>query len=152
MYFIKYLPLKERLRVRSVSDRESLPYLISYVVILSIPGSIPGPPGYNYWDGTGAILGLIVAIAGILYAYRENGGVSGYDFILKFVLLGWVVFVRFTLASIPVLFFIIYIGVRAGIHSSKATGPFIVFVIFVLQLIFFQRVGRHIRDTKSLDR
>ena len=31
MYFIDYHPLKQKLRSRSISDREALPYLIAYV-------------------------------------------------------------------------------------------------------------------------
>ncbi len=149
MYFLNYQPIKKRLQERSVSDREALPYLISYIVILSIPNSLPPAPGYNFWDGIAASISLIIAIIGILNAYNKNGGETGYDFIHKFAILGWVVFFRFFLCSIPMLCLSIFVGIKLGVHSSEQKGPFIVIVLLLFQCVFFQRVGRHIKDTNK---
>ena len=147
MYFIKLYPLKEKLRERSVSDREALPYLIIFGVLTTLAVYLPAQENYNNWDAFNVVLSLILTIGGTLYAYFENGGNDGFDFIQKYVVLGWVVFVRFFLGSFPIFLLLIYIGISSGLHSSEATSPYGVLIAFLWEVIFYQRLGRHIKDT-----
>lgn len=146
MYFVKYHPLKARLSARSVSDREALPYLIMVYVINSLLVSLPDFQEYNFWDGVSAILTVAVTIGGILHVYRKNGGASGFDLIRKYVILGWVVTIRCLLAFIPVAIVFGLAEVAMGITSSDY-GPQDVVLILLLQIIVYQRIGRHISDT-----
>lgn len=147
MYFIRYQPLKKRLRSRSVSDREALPYLILFAAFTALVGSLPAIGGYNFWDGVSAFLSVAAAIGGVLYAYRKNGGIAGFDLIHKYVILGWVVSVRFLLAFIPAAIVLIIVGAATGLMSLDYTGPYDVLMIFLAEIIFYQRIGRHVADT-----
>jgi uncharacterized RDD family membrane protein YckC len=147
MYFVKYHPLKERLRARSISDREALPYLIVFVGMTAMVGAIPLIDKYNVWDGVSAFLGIVTAIGGVLYAYRQNGGSAGYDLIQKYVVLGWVVTIRVLLAFIPTAIVLYIIGDMIGLMSRDATGPYDVVIVLLFEIFLYQRLGRHIGDT-----
>lgn len=147
MYFVKYQPLKQRLQARLISDREALPYLIIFAGLTALVGSLPIMDGYNFWDGISASLSVIATVGGVLYAYYKNGGANGFDLIQKYVILGWVVFVRVFIVLIPTVFALIIIEVVTGLISSDATGPFDVAIIFIAEVILYQRIGRHIGDT-----
>jgi len=148
MYFIKYQPLKKQLLERSLSDREALPYVFLYVGLTSLMCSVPLYDGFNMWDGVSSALTVLLAIGGVLYAYSKNGGKEGHDLIQKYVVLGWVVFVRFFLISIPVMILLFRLGHMAGLVTQNSTRPYDVVVVALLEAIFYQRVGRHVKDTK----
>ena len=150
MYFIKYNPLKDKLRTRSLPEREALQYLVSFAGLTTLFGVLPMFGVYNAWDGVSAFLSVATAVGGILYAYSQNAGANGYDLIQKYVVLGWVVSVRVFLVAVPVLFVISGLGVAFGLTSFEASGPLDVFVLFILEVVWCQRIGRHIRDTTGL--
>jgi len=79
MYFIHYNPLKERLRNRSIHDREALPYFLLFCVLEALAISLPGAEYKNKWDYVSPVLTLLVTIWGVIYVYRRNGGREGYD-------------------------------------------------------------------------
>lgn len=148
MYFIKYHPLKERLRDRTMNDREALPYYILFSAISTLVITLPMGGPLNRWNVLSAFVSTVVVIAGIIYCFRQNGGKAGYDFIQKSVVLGWVVFVRLLLPFI-------LCGIAAGflkiwLRQSCETASWIDTVLVgVVEVIYFQRFGRHIRDTKG---
>jgi hypothetical protein len=147
MYFIRYQPLKDRLRSRSVSDREALPYLVLFAALTALVCSLPTIESYNFWDGVSAVLSVATAIGGILYAYRQNGGMAGFDLIQKYVILGWVVFVRFLIVFLPAALVLVIVGAVTGLMSLEFTGPYDVVMIFSAEVIFYQRLGKHVGDT-----
>ena len=73
MYFVRYPPLKEKLRERSLSDREALPYLVVYFAIFSALGVL-SVGEFNEFDIVSGVLSVIFAIGGVLYSYERNGG------------------------------------------------------------------------------
>jgi hypothetical protein len=148
MYFIKYQPLKEKLRTRALSDREALPYLIILTALITF-SSMPGVKAYNDWDWVSLGLGVILAIGGVLYSYRENGGNAGFDFIQKFVVLGWIVGVRCFLVFMPLIILFSVLNFMAEDKSLETTGPYHIVGQIFAATIFYQRIGRHIRDTRS---
>jgi len=147
MYFVRYQPLKERLRESSVSDSEALPYLIADVALTALLFALPQSDGYNFWDGVSGCLSVATAVGGVLYAYKKNGGRDGYDFIQKYVVLGWVVGVRFLIAFVPIALVLLLLGIHIGMTSCHATHPYDVVMIFLAEVIYVQRVGRHVGDT-----
>ena len=150
MYFIKYDLLKKRLRERSVTVRESLPYFIAFVVIMNLPSILP-IGRYNLWDRISEILSTAAFVGGILYAYYKNGGASGNDFFRKYILIGWVACVRFFFVFILVANILIYLGLKTGLMSLSESGPYDITGVFLAEIILHQRIGRHIGDTKSND-
>ncbi len=148
MYFIRYAPLKERLKDRSIDDREALPYLILFCVLEAIATALPGSEFMNKWDyiSTGAT--LLITIWGVMYAYRHNGGRIGYDLIHKFVVLGWVVAIRFLIGVVPVFIAVFALAWHYDFVGEEST-IFDVIFFSVLEIIFYQRIGRHMADTNS---
>ena len=71
MYFVSYNPLKEKLRNRSFSDREALPYLILLFVLQMITLSIPSASEGNMWTIVEAIFNIVVTILGVYYVYQK---------------------------------------------------------------------------------
>jgi hypothetical protein len=149
MYFIKYQPLKDQLRSRSVTDREALPYLVAFSALTAFVCGIPLVDGFNRWDAISTFVSVMLAIGGIIYAYHQNGGPAGNDLIQKYVVLGWVVSFRFILGAIPAIVAVMIVGDLMGLLSWDSTGPFDVACTFVFEAILYQRIGRHIRDTSS---
>lgn len=151
MYFIKYQPLKNQLRCRSVTDREALPYLAIFAALTAFVGAIPLTDGFNHWDAMSAFFSVVLAIGGVVYAYQQNGGRTGNDLIQKYVILGWVVSFRFMLIAIPAMIVLMIVGDLLGLVSWDSTGPIDVLGVFVFEVILYQRIGRHIRDTRSMN-
>ena len=147
MYFIRYEPLKSRLRSRSVSDREALPYLVITLSIYTFIYYTSLRNSYNFWNVIETFISVAIVIGGIFYAYRKNGGMAGFDLIQKFVVLGWVVFFRFMIVANPVIFFLVIVGTETGLMSQGYTGPYEVLCIFLIEVVFYQRIGKHIGDT-----
>jgi hypothetical protein len=145
MYFVSYHPLKETLRERKLTDREALPYLAIWVIVTALaayPWSVEeGPNGW--WAPVSLALDVGAAIWGVWYAYRQNGAGGGYDLIQKYVVLGWVVTVRFLLVFAPIFIALL----EVGLIESEKKGPVDVVVYFLAEIILYQRIGRHIRDT-----
>lgn len=102
MYFFRYASLKQQLRERALTQRQALPYLIGTGILIGISNLINTNYDANAYDSLNEYLNITVFIIGTCYAYAENGGQSGFDFIQKYIVIGWIVTWRF----IPV-----YIGV-----------------------------------------
>ncbi len=147
MYFIRYQRLKEKLKTRTLSDREALPYLILFAALAAAVYLFPTTEGSNIWDWIGGGLSVVLAIGGVIYAYSQNGGAQGIDLIQKYVVIGWVVAVRCILIFIPCVIALYIIGETLGLINDETTW-FDTLIIFVFEAILYQRIGRHIADTK----
>jgi len=147
MNFIRYQPLKEKLKTRTLSDREALPYLILFTGLAAALYLVPTPNEFNMWDWIGGALSVSMAVGSVIYAYKQNGGRQGFDLIQKYTVMGWVVAVRCILAFIPIAFALYLLGEALGV-TSDSTGWFDVLIIAGFEAVFYQRVGRHIRDTR----
>lgn len=148
MYFLTYSPLKEKLRERTLTDREALPYFLIFMTLLAFSSFLPSSNVTNKWVYISGGLSVIILICGVLYAYFQNGGSDGYDFIHKYVVLGWVVTVRCILIFIPAIILLFIMGYYLDIFK-ESNSLFDVIVLAVLESIIYQRIGRHIKDTRK---
>src|SRR5690349_5211527 len=105
MYFWRIGHLEDHLVGRPLSDREILPYLIVVVGLSGAIGSIPNEM-LNVWDHLGTILSVILGVLGTIWIYRQNGGVDGHHFLQRYLVIGWVVSIRW-LAGLLVLSFLL---------------------------------------------
>ena len=159
MYFTKYQPLKRKLKERTLSDREAVVYLLVYSLLLMMAAGIPPETmdecndcGLMAWDY--AVVTLVdagIAIAGIYYIYVANGGKIGFDLIQKYFVLGWVVGIRCLIVFLPL--WVATLVVSAEVFGNEWedrswywTHYFLTFLLFA---VYFQRLGRHIRDTRN---
>ena len=147
MYFIRYQPLKEKLKARTLSDRDALPYLILYAGLAAAIHLLPTTEVFNVWDWIGGGLSVSLAVGGVIYAYTENGGREGHDLIQKYVVIGWVAGVRCILAFIPISTVLYFTGDALGVMTDD-TGWLDVLIMAGFEAVLYQKIGRHIRDTK----
>lgn len=147
MYFFRYHSLKEKLKSRTLTDREALPYLVLFSGIASAVYLIPPVEELNVWDWIGGGMSVVLAIAGVIYTYAQNGGKQGQDLIQKFVVIGWVVGVRCVLIFIPCWFALYSVGDVLGLMSDESSW-YDTLVFFGFKVIYYQRLGKHIHDTK----
>ncbi len=163
MYFIKYQPLKRKLKERTLSDREALVYLVVYIFLLglSFALSFAIPTGATdecsdadlaAWDDEVFLLVFVcLPIAGIYYVYVANGGKSGFDLIQKYFVLGWVVGIRFLVVFLPLSVATILVSAQVlGNGCEDRIQFYPQYVVSTLgEIVYYQRLGRHIRDTRN---
>lgn len=151
MYFLAAGRLKERLAAGPLSERETPPYVILLAVSAAVAGfpaaGLLGWPEPNAWDRVQSFLDLIMAVAGTLVLYRANGGADGREFIHRWVVLGWVVAVRFCLLVIPLAVGSRLLSERWG-WSGNQTGIYDVVSAFVIELLFLAYFGLHLDDLR----
>jgi len=148
MYFTAYHPLKVRLKNRDLSDREALPYLVLFVGLYLAVTCFPVYDNFNFWDAISGVISSILAVCGVIYAYKCNGGDDGYDLIQKYIVLGWVVAFRCLLGFMPLAIIAYLIGGFFNVVGD-VTGWFDVCVVSAFELFLYFKIGSHIRDTKA---
>jgi len=145
MYLIRYQPLKKQLRERTFTDRDGLPYYILFIVsttlFLGVTKKSPG--GIN---ALSACINTAISILGIIYSYKKNGGKTGFDFMQKSIVLGWVVFFRLLPFLILSVFACVFVKKTLGYPLESKSWVNIVNSSLLL-VIYYQRLGRHILDT-----
>ena len=159
MYFIKYQPLKRKLRERTLSDREAFAYLVVYSFFLGLAfvfltGTTDecSDADLAAWDDE--VFSLVFAcipIAGIYYVYVANGGKNGFDLIQKYFVLGWVVSIRFLIVFLPLWVATIVISAQVfGDGCEDRIGYIPGYILCIIgEAVYYQRLGRHIRDTRN---
>lgn len=147
MNFVRYQPLKDKLKSRTLSDREALPYLILVSGLAATIYLFPSTEEFNIWDWIGGGFSVALAVAGVIYAYLCNGGKHGFDLIQKYVVIGWVVVVRCLLIFIPCVIALYILGEMLGFITDE-TNWYETLIFGAFELVVYQRIGRHIKDTK----
>ena len=156
MYFVRYKTLKEELTTHSLTDREALPYLIATSVIAILVITLTHERESD-WEWLFKLTEVSLAVFGTLYCFRNNGGKEGHDFILKFLVLGWITLCRCVLLFIPITFLYVYGLDFLYAEYTFTTVDFIIneelvdlgiFLIFTS--IFYLHLGKHLRDTCTL--
>lgn len=145
MFFVHYHPLKEKLRDRTLSDAEALPYFIGS----SILGLLPAGGIENIWDFSALVVTIVLTIMGLRWAYKANGGAKGFDIIQKTVVLFWILGFRVLLfCIIPLACFAIGISIAMPEETTpEKTGIAEVIVFAIIQIIIWKRLAKHISDT-----
>ena len=145
MYFWSIQRLKKKLAARPLTAREELPYVLAFFTLWTINAYssvlFPQSAIANIWDRLSAGWSIALGIAGTIYIYRRNGGGEGEHFLQRFVVIGWVVTVRWFVWVMPVLLF--YYAVLADLEDDQATWH--EFVLFgVCEAILYWRTGHHV--------
>lgn len=148
MYFIRYQPLKEKLRDRTLGDREALPYVVVLYALIAV-AMFPTHWEWNSWDYASWVGSIAAGVFGAIHVYRCNGGRDGHDFVQKIFVLGWVVGFRCLLVFIPLIFVVAGIGLFSG-WVTEETGWIEFTLMLGFEVVFFQRLGRHIADTRAV--
>ena len=147
MYFVRYASLKQQLRERSLTQRQALPYLIGTGIVIGLNNVLSLYCDSNSYDILSGFAMIVVFIIGTCYVYSENGGPSGFDFIRKYITLGWVVGCRFMLVWIVFASVVLTLIFIFDDDSSAEATIYTVWLDSFIGIIYYHRLGRHIRDT-----
>ena len=145
MYFWRIEALKRQMITAPLGDRETLPYLIGDGVLTSVVGALPPmfPTGGDTLQGLG---GVPLAIGGTIWVYRQNGGQTGSELLPRYLTLSWVLLVRFV-PLISALFIIATVAIPS--FDLEHTGPVSVILSAGTILLFYQRLGAHLRHVSQ---
>jgi hypothetical protein len=94
-------------------------------------------------------VGLLIILGGTIFTFNKNGGKTGYDFIQKSIVLGWVITVRLAPLILCALIGVVLFKQSRGLPEEQTTWVDVVFVAVVM-IIYYQRLGRHIQDTNRI--
>ncbi|MFC1608671.1 hypothetical protein ACFL2R_03465 [Patescibacteria group bacterium] len=145
MYFWKIDKLTADLAKTSLSEKESLKYLVAPIVFGLIMSLVPSG-AENGWDVFSNIVFGAIIILGTIKMYKVNGGNNGKDFLQRYVAISWVVLVRWmALIMIPVLVFY-GIAVYSLMIPSGATEAFDFMLFTLLNAIYFMLMISSMKD------
>jgi hypothetical protein len=144
MYFWRIENLKDRLATRPFSERETLPYLVVFVVLCTAVACIPQPIK-NIWDVLEATWSILLAAAGTIYIYRKNGVAGGQNFLQRYLAVSWVVTIRWV-----VIFAVAAIAFYATLEAmglpTETTHWYDFLFVAVAEVVVYWRIGFHIGD------
>ena len=155
MYIWRIESLKKDLKEGPLSEKENFLYLLLLLVLGTIAlfpviGSVS-----NHWDVYIAILTVAMTILGTWYLYKINGGNDGIRFVERYLALGWVVLVRYSVfVGIPTL--IIYAVFIVGTMDPNSTEviqstKYDFYLSFILGVAYYWLLGKHFKDVKKRD-
>jgi hypothetical protein len=143
MYIWKIEKLKEELVAGDMPERETFKYLVASSALYALAMiQYSNPNSLDTWSGVTA---GIVTLMGLFFIYRCNGGDSGRDFLIRYLSISWVVFVRMiVLFMIPALIVIftlqeLYMG---GIPEETTNIELI--YMTVIEIVFVLWVAKHV--------
>ena len=113
MYFFRLKVLKEELAGPGLTEKERLKYLLIWFVpqILALFSS---RESNDFWGMVGGCLVALIELAGVLYAWRRNGGAEGRAFLDRFLSISWVVTFRTLL--------VVFISMSAAVSILGVIG------------------------------
>lgn len=145
MYFWDIKGLKNHLSSTSLSQHESLKYLLVLSFLGIIP--LPRPPYFSEGNFLYFSLGAAELICGTIYAYVKNGGAQGQDFLSRYVSLSWVMVVRM-LPYILIFGLLLGVGILSKLQESNQKIISLI-VIYAIAILYYWRVSQHMADVAS---
>tara|TARA_R110000751_G_scaffold304780_2_gene420510 strand:+ start:180 stop:638 length:459 start_codon:yes stop_codon:yes gene_type:complete len=145
MYIWKIDKLNEELVAGNMPEREVFKYLVASSILYALAMiQYSNPNSIDTWSGVAA--GLVTLI-GLFFIYKCNGGDNGKDFLIRYLSISWVVFVRmFVLLMIPTMVFVftlqeIYMG---GIPDETTNIDLI--YMTAIEIAFVLWVAKHVNS------
>jgi len=136
--------LKSQLSARPHTDREILPYTVANGALVGLSFTFP-PANPNVWDTLGGVVAAPLIVLGVLWAYRQNGGHAGRDFLQRYFTIGWVTSIRL----LPVVLLaaaVLFVIKGAPADETLQTTSVDVLVTAALVGVYYQRVGSHMKQ------
>src|SRR3990172_1449275 len=90
MYIWKIGELKAQLSQGELSEPEAFKYLMANTVLYSLAAIQYFNP--NHYDTLSGFLSICIAVIGVGFIYKCNGGENGKHIIHRYLSVGWVVF------------------------------------------------------------
>ena len=100
----------------------------------------------NVWDGLGSFWNVLLAVVGIIYIYRQNGGADGQHFLQRYLVIGWVVLIRCCVAAI-ILIAVVFFSTGVAVGGDTEVTHWYDFLFFAAGAAgMCWRIGHHVRD------
>jgi hypothetical protein len=151
MEFLRIRGLKADLARESLSASETAKYLaaqaaLSSIVLIPTPADTPsGWPFLAY---------PLLALTGVYYCYKRNGGTTGERFAERYLAVGWVAGVRVATALVVIAVVGLTglaftdIGLQWLEHSNFAAA--VDAGMFVVLAFIYWRIGAHLADVQRM--
>lgn len=151
MYFLRLKPLKDELAGPGLTEKERLKYLLIWFVpqILAL---FTSRDSEDFWGMVGGFFVAGIELAGVLYAWRRNGGAEGRSFLDRYLSISWVVTFR------TLLFLVLFIAVPMAILGAIGQAEFLEEMNPLLPILAMGlmvgyialSVGRHVGEVRLM--
>ena len=152
MHFWRIEQLKTTLKQRSLTTAELLPYVVAVCLASAVVTeglTYSAKSSVNVWDYVFSFASVVLAALGTVYVYRLNGGPEGRDFLERYVVIGWVVVVRWLSAVLGISLVSGIVAAAFGFSVPEETSWQHVVVYVLGELSLYWLVGKHVRDVAS---
>ncbi len=137
--------MKKDLIKGSLSEKEQFKYLLANTIIISL-AMIPVIEN-NIMNIYFAIIAGIITVFGAIYIYKVNGSANGKYLLQRFLSLGWVMAMRWSvLIMLPVMIIFFTILEIFSPNLIEVTSIYDILVFSILYLIYFYILGKHVKD------
>jgi hypothetical protein len=143
MYIWKIDKLDEELIAGDLSEHETFKYLVAYTILSSLAMiQYSNPNQFDTWAG---ILAGLTALLGLFFIYKCNGGRDGKNIVIRYLSIGWVIFVRmFVLLMLPTMIIILTLQeIYMGGVPEESTSIDLYYLTF-LEVTYVFWVAKHI--------
>jgi hypothetical protein len=150
LYLWRIGALKRRLIEGRLADREAVSYLAATSAMTSLAMAFP-PASPNAWDTGMGLVGCVLVVLGTWWVYRQNGGAAGADLVNRYLSLSWVLTIRLAspLLAVALLLEVLTAGEELPVAQN---GPGTALTTLLIGLLFYQRLGAHVRDVAHATR
>jgi len=105
----------------------------------------------DFWALAGALLVAVLELAGILYAWKCNGGSEGRAFLDRYLSINWVVSLRVGLSALAVFMVLVLTATVLGQQDMMDENPlYSILVIAMLAGLIAWKVGRHVGEVRAM--
>ncbi len=147
MYLWDANSLIDDLAKSPLPEKEAFKYLMAYTILMS--AAIIPLPDSNINDIIGAIADVVVAIFGVIYIYKCNGGNKGKDIIQRYMSLGFVVGIRFVVMAMIPLSILLYFAMAYYAEVPDQTSLFEAMFYTSLGAAYYWRLGVNFKALNS---
>ncbi|MGY3803765.1 hypothetical protein ACWNT8_06885 [Pigmentibacter ruber] len=156
MFLLSIKGLKKEILEKGLTEQLQFAYLFLFIAFFSVFSEVyvffPTTP--TIFDKIQSILSILIQLIGIYFAYRMHGGKEGNFFVAKFIPIYVVIAFRFIiltlltmLASMPILWGFSFLIPNE--HMGDFANILYFAYIPILEIIFFVRLAKHIKDLKE---
>lgn len=148
MYFWNLKKVEHLLAEKKLSDADMFPYLLVTTFLYTLV-LFPISWEVNKWDIIGHLITIIISLYGIYYIYTKNGWRDSKHFLDRYIVLSWVVGIRWILVFFLPIFIVYLIIVQFTIWIPDTTLWQDITLYNLLYILFFYLLGQSMERVNS---
>ena len=149
MYFWNIKALKSDLKKKKFSETNAFAYALAGTILISLAlvlSLIQIPNQYDIYD---SINQAIIAIIGLIYLFKCNGGAKGKNFLSNYISISWVCTIRFLVMIFIPAIIVFYSLSTYFLGGSDETTIDVVIFYAIMSILFYVYAGKHIKDVNK---